>query len=166
MTRNLLIAWLNDAYAMEQALLPVLEQHAKDAEGGETPEAGIRIREHIEETRKQIDRLDHCLAKVGSRPSMLRSSLGSVMGSAQTVMTAMFSDKAVKNAMLDSGIEQFEIAAYRALITAAKEMDEDEIATLCEDNMHEEQMMATWLEDRIPVVVRAALGKRSGVGRA
>ena len=27
-----LIAWLNNAYSMEKALIPVLENHAKDAE--------------------------------------------------------------------------------------------------------------------------------------
>jgi ferritin-like metal-binding protein YciE len=29
--KETLIAWLNDAYAMEQALIPVLENHAEDA---------------------------------------------------------------------------------------------------------------------------------------
>jgi ferritin-like metal-binding protein YciE len=29
MNKNWLIAWLNDAYAMEQSLIPVLENHAK-----------------------------------------------------------------------------------------------------------------------------------------
>lgn len=158
MAKDLLLAWLNDAYAMEQALLPVLEQHAKDAEGGWAPEASTRIREHIEETRKQIARLDLCFKKLGTTPSTVKSTLGSLMGSAQSLMTSMFSDKAVKNTLVDAGIENFEIAAYRALIAAAREAGDDEIATLCEDSMHEERMMATWLEDQIPAVVRTAMG--------
>lgn len=30
--KELLVAWLNDAYAMEKGLVPILENHAKDAE--------------------------------------------------------------------------------------------------------------------------------------
>ena len=41
MNNELLVAWLNDAYAMEQALVPALENHAKDAKDNVAARARI-----------------------------------------------------------------------------------------------------------------------------
>ena len=53
MNNELLVAWLNDAYAMEQALVPVLENHAKDAK--DDPTARARIELHAEQTRRHAE---------------------------------------------------------------------------------------------------------------
>src|SRR5436853_6725258 len=165
MAKDLLISWLNDAYAMERALLPVLENHAKDAESAGMREAGVRIREHIEETKKHADRVEQCLKVLGTTPSAAKSAFGSILGSGQSVMTGLFSDEAVKNALLDFGTEEFEVACYRALAAAADELNEKEIALLCEDNLHEDRMMATWIEDHIPDVIAATLAKKGQIVR-
>jgi hypothetical protein len=45
--RNTMIAWLNDAYAMESALIPILQNHASDVQ--DDPPARERIAVHIEQ---------------------------------------------------------------------------------------------------------------------
>ena len=160
MARDLLISWLNDAYAMEQTLIPVLQNHAKDADS-EMPQAADRIRRHIDETQMHAQRIEQCLRLLDTTPSTVKSAIGSVMGTAQSVMTGMFSDEMIKNALGDYGSEQFEVASYTALVAAADELGEEEIARLCEQNLREDQLMAAWLEQQIPTVVAQLIAKQS-----
>jgi ferritin-like metal-binding protein YciE len=152
-----LIAWLNDAHAMESGLIPILQNHAADTR--ETmPDASARIEQHLTETRIHADRLEQCLRELGSSPSTIKSTFSSLMGTVEGVATAMFADEQVKNALMDYGAEQFEVACYRALITAARQLGHDRVAELCELNMREDEAMALWLRDRIPLVVTRSLG--------
>jgi hypothetical protein len=51
--RHLLIAWLNDAHGMENALVQVLEHQVKDAK--DYPQIQARIQQHLEQTRRHAD---------------------------------------------------------------------------------------------------------------
>jgi ferritin-like metal-binding protein YciE len=164
MAKDLLISWLNDAYAMEQTLLPVLQNHAKDAEEA-MPEAAAHIRRHIDETRTHAERIEQCLRQLGTTPSTVKSAMGSMMGTAQSVMTGMFSDEMIKNALGDYGSEQFEVASYTALVAAAEELGETEIARLCEENLREDQLMASWFEQQIPTVVARSIATNTTSSR-
>jgi ferritin-like metal-binding protein YciE len=159
MARDLLVSWLNDAYAMEQALIPVLRNHAKDAEGN-TPDAAARLRQHVDQTETHLRRLEQCLLALGASPSTLKSTTGSVMGTVQSVMSGMFSDEMIKNTISDYGSEQFEVASYTALVAAADELGLEDVARLCEENLREDQLMASWLEQQIPVVVARSVARQ------
>jgi ferritin-like metal-binding protein YciE len=158
MANDLLVTWLNDAYAMEQTLLPVLENHANDAER-DMPEAAARMRQHIEETRTHASRIEECLRMLNERPSVVKSTLGSIMGSVQSITTGMFRDEPIKNALADYGSEQFEVACYHALVAAALQLGRADIARLCEENMREDLKMADWLQEQIADAVEISLVK-------
>ena len=162
MARDQLIAWLNDAYSMEQGLIPVLENHAKDAER-EMPQAAPRIRQHITETKRHAERLEQCLRELGSSPSAVKSTLSSLMGTVQGLSTGLFKDEPIKNALADYSAEQFEVASYRALIAAANDIGQQNVARICEDNLREDEQMARWLEQQIPTVVTHTLHKTATV---
>jgi ferritin-like metal-binding protein YciE len=51
-------------------------------------------------------------------------------------------------------IEYFEIASYMANAAAARELGYEDIASVCETIITEEQEMADWLEMQLPMVVR------------
>jgi ferritin-like metal-binding protein YciE len=158
MANDLLVSWLNDAYAMEQSLIPVLQNHAKDAEA-EMPNAAARIRQHIEETRTHASRVERCLKMLNEAPTTVKSTLASVMGSVQSISTGMFRDEPIKNALADYGAEQFEVACYHALVAAALQLGQADIARMCEENMREDLKMADWLQEQIPDVVETSLVK-------
>lgn len=155
--RKCLIAWLNDAYAMEQGLIPILKNHAKDAD--EHPDVRARIEMHIEETRSQAERLKSCLELLGEKPSAMKSGMASFFGALQAPMTGMSSDELVKNCLTDYATENFEIACYRALILAAQELGEPAIAETCTAILAEEQQMADWLAQQLPTAVGEHLAK-------
>jgi ferritin-like metal-binding protein YciE len=164
MAKDQLISWLNDAYAMEQGLIPILENHAKDADQ-EMPEAATRIRQHIDETRRHAERVEQCLRELGTSPSTVKSTLSWLMGTVQSVSTGIFQDEPVKNALSDYSAEQFEVACYKALATAAADAGQASVARLCEENMREDEQMARWLDQQLPKVVKHSLSKKAAGAR-
>jgi len=132
--KDRLITWLQDAHAMELMLPPILENHAKDAERT-MPAATARVRQHAEETRRHADRMKSALQRLGSQPSASKSALSAIMGPVQSISTGIFSDELVKNALTDFATEEFEVACYNALIAAADELGEAEVAALCRENL-------------------------------
>jgi ferritin-like metal-binding protein YciE len=152
-----LIAWLNNAYAMETQLVPVLTAHA--GEPGVSNAARQRLIEHATESQRHAARLEEALTQLGTSHSVLKSAIGSVMGVVQSVETTLFSDKVVKNALMDYAAEQFEIAAYQALIVAANELGEIEVAALCRRNLEEDRQMVAWLEEQLPSIVVETLNR-------
>lgn len=72
-------ALLKDAYAMEEVLIPNLENHAKDA--AEYPQVQNRIQRHLEKARQHAQLVRSCIERLGEKPSATRVTLGKIMGS-------------------------------------------------------------------------------------
>lgn len=153
--RDTLSTWLKDAYAMEQGIVEILERQIDQFE--EMPEAQSMIRRHLELTRDQAERVRSCVERLGDDVSRVKSGMANVLGAVQGMSTGMAKDKMVKNAMGNYAIEHFEIASYMVLISAAREIGHEDIALVCEGIMHEEQEMARWLEQSLPLVTRTHL---------
>jgi ferritin-like metal-binding protein YciE len=164
MATDQLVAWLDDAYAMESGLIPVLQNHARAFER-DLPEAAARIREHISETRRHAERLEQCLRTLNATPSVTKSTLSSMMGTVEGISTAIFRDELVKNALADYGAEQIEVACYTALVTSAMELGYPDIAKTCEQNLREDEEMARWLKQQLPGVVMVMLKRETAARR-
>lgn len=150
-----LISWLNDAYSMELALIPILENHAKDAKNH--PELQQRIQRHIEETRHHAELVESCVKRLGEETSTTKNILGSMFGTMQSVATGMFNDELVKNALMDYATENFEIASYNALLIAANELGDQQTAAICREILNDEMNMADFLRNNMPTVVKETL---------
>lgn len=150
-----LIAWLNDALSTEHSLIQVLDDHAKEAK--DHPVVQTRIQEHLEETRRHADLVKGCIERLGSSPSTVKSGMGTVMGAVQGKTTALAKDKLVKNALADYASEHFEIASYQALVTAALQIGDQQTANVCQDILRDEEAMARWLEQQLPIVVQETM---------
>lgn len=161
--RDVLVSWLNDAYAMENALIPILENHAKDAK--DYPALQARIDEHVSETRRQAEMVKGCIERLGGSASTTKKTLGSLFGMAQAPATALASDELVKNIVMDFATENFEIAAYEALVAAARQCGEPEIAATCEQIIEEERRMAEGLHEHLGTVAQGYCRQSAGSPR-
>jgi len=164
---DLVLAWLNDALAMENALAAVLRHRIKDAKGFPAVEA--MDRQHLAETLEHAERVKQCIARLGSKPSTAKSLFGTIFGVVQAPMTGLARDEVVKNCLVDHAAEQFEVASYTALIAAANEIGDTETVAICEQNRREDEAMAAKIVAGIPDVVAAHVGTLSGqfpAGRA
>lgn len=156
-----LITWLNSAYAMEQNLVQVLENHAMDAR--DVPWVRERDEQHLAETRRHAERVRECLDQLGAKPSAMKSAVGSLTGLVQGVSSGMYKDEIVKNFLSDYAAEHFEIACYTSLIAAAEEVGQPQIAAVCREILRDEEAMAQWLKDNIPEVTRMFLQQQARV---
>jgi ferritin-like metal-binding protein YciE len=165
-SRDLVLAWLNDALAMENALTAVLQHRIKDAK--DFPAVEKMDREHLAETMHHADLVKQCIARLGAKPSTAKSLFGTVFGMMQAPMTAPFKDEVVKNCLIDHAAEQFEVASYWALIAAASELGDTETVAVCTQIMEEDRAMAERIMTGLPEVVAAHLGtiSQASAGRA
>jgi ferritin-like metal-binding protein YciE len=161
--RETLISWLNDAYALERSLVEVLENHAKDAREF-SPQMAQRMTQHLEETRMHAERVKECVERLGGSTSTMKTAMGKVTGFFQGMSTGAAPDELVKNALSDYAAEHFEIASYRALIVAARELGETEVARICESILRDEEDMARFLETNLPMVIQSYLGSTATAG--
>ncbi len=144
--------WLKDAYAMEQGIVEVLEKQIPQFD--DMPDAQEKIRQHIEITKTHADRVRGCVEQLGDNVSHVKAGLANFLGTAQGMSTIMADDKIVKNAMADYAVEYFEMASYMAIVTACRELGQEDIAGICETIIDEEMEMADWLRMQLPMVVR------------
>src|SRR5689334_7941572 len=112
-----LIAWLDDAYAMETGMVSILQTQASHF--SYVPEVVQRIHQHIVETQQHAQRIEQCLRLMGTAPSSMKSTLSSLMATAEGLGTSLFRDQRVKDALMEYASEQFEVGCYTALVTAA-----------------------------------------------
>ena len=155
--KELVISWLNDAHAMENALIKVLEHRIDDAK--DFPAVQEMDRQHLEETKRHAELVKGCIERLGEKPSTAKSVMGTMFGAMQAPMTGLARDEIVKNCLMDYAAENFEVASYRALITAANQMGDQETVLVCEQIMQEDLAMANRILDGLPMVVTTQMQK-------
>lgn len=144
---------------METGLIPILENHANDAK--DYPQIQARIQQHVAETRQHANLVQGCIERHGESISAVKTSVGSLIGAVQSVATGPFEDQLVKNALTDYASENFEVACYRALIVAAQQLGDQETVRICEQILRDDQEMASWLEQNLPLTVQLMIQERA-----
>jgi ferritin-like metal-binding protein YciE len=146
--KELVIAWLNDAHAMELGIAQVLERHAEEAK--DHPHVHTALQRHLEQTRRHAELVKGCVERMGGETSGVKSGMASVMGAVQGMTTKLAKDELIKNTLHDYGTEHFEIACYTSLIAAAENLGDQETARVCREILRDEQAMAEFLFQQIP----------------
>jgi ferritin-like metal-binding protein YciE len=152
-----LLAWLNDAYALEKAQIPILENHADDARW--QPHVRDRDLQHLERTKQHVKMVEKCIRLLGRKPAKVKSAVGRIAGAVSSLSTEPFDDEVVRNFLADFASENLEVASYQAIIVAARDAGHDKIARICEEILDDEEEMADWLRANLPRAVRDTLGE-------
>jgi ferritin-like metal-binding protein YciE len=155
-----LIPWLNDAFAVENALIQLLVDHARDAEKSH-PEIHARLTDYLDRTRIHADTVVHCIERLGSRPSVIKAGLGSLLGALEAFSMDTLTNEVLMNTLADYAGVNYGIATYTALIAAAEEIGETETAHMCRHILDEHREMAEWLELQIPPAVHEMVQKQA-----
>lgn len=150
--KDMFLAWLRDAHAMELGLVKTLEKQVAETEG--KPDIQTRLKQHLAETREHAELVEGCLRRHDAEPSGGKDVLAEVMAAVNGVMTSLPHDSLVKNAHASYAAEHFEIAGYTAIAAAAEELNDEETASVCSDIIEEEIEMANWLAEQLPNIVK------------
>jgi ferritin-like metal-binding protein YciE len=160
-TRSTFITGLRNAHAMENQALSIMRPQIKRIEN--YPEVADRLRMHIAETEGQIRRLEGLLEGVEEDSSTIKDMVMSTVGSIAAMGHSMAGDEILKNSFANFAFENYEIAAYKSLITLGSAIGYTEAADVLQKNLQEEQDMAQWLEDNLAdVTLRYANLKEAG----
>ena len=150
--RELFITGLVNAHAVEKQALSIMTPQVGRIEN--YPEVADRLRLHIDETNGQIARLDEILAGFETSSSTLKDIGLSMSGGMAAVMHSLAGDEIVKNSFANYAFEHFEIAAYKSLLVFAEDGGFTTAAPLLKQSLGEEESMAQWIDEALPLVTR------------
>src|SRR4051794_27387358 len=112
-----LVEYIDDAYAMEQNVLRMLDGMIGTTED---PQMKRALERHKKETEKQAERLEECLSEHGASPSAVKEVGGVMAALMKGVVDVARGDKAGRNARDGFATEHMELARYHMLQRVAK----------------------------------------------
>ncbi len=121
------------------------------------PELQGWVRDHVEASRRQRERVRTCLERRGGDASSLKDIALSIMGNVQELTGTFAADEVVKNAITDYGFKHYEIGAYLSLGAAAEAVGDHETKNVCDEIIREEEGLAERLKPILPVVMKEYL---------
>jgi hypothetical protein len=108
------------------------------------------MQHHLGETERQLERIEDCLDALGEDAAAAQSSSApSPVGS-----TVPCGNGELHEAFADFALENYEIAAYRSLLTLCEMAVQRSIVPLLQESLKEEEAMARWVKDNISRLTR------------
>jgi ferritin-like metal-binding protein YciE len=158
--------YLNEAHAMEHALVRVLQSQIAMAPRGSYREG---LERHLDETRDHAGRVGWRLQELGEGGGLLTGAVGvveTVIGQALALGKAPFDllrgsggeEKVLKNAKDACATEALEIATYTALERLAASVGDDTTARLATSIRADEERMLARVLREIPKLTEAVVG--------
>lgn len=144
--RDLFITGLKNAHAMESQAQEILERQIERMD--KYPELVSRLKQHLTETQAQMKRLQQCLQRLDSSYSTLKDTVLAFGSNVVVMGHAMAGDEVLKNTFANSGLEHYEIAAYRSLI-ALSGLANAGMNEVLEQSLQEEEEMGAWIEGHV-----------------
>ena len=151
-TRKIFVTGLKNAHAMENEALSIMKPQVSRIEN--YPEVARRLEDHIRETEGQVTRLEDILQQLDEDRSSLKDMALSLAGSMAAMGHTVAGDEIIKNSLANFAFENYEIAAYKSLLTIAELGGFPQATSALQANLQEEQGMAKWLDDNLGMVTR------------
>jgi ferritin-like metal-binding protein YciE len=143
-TTEQLVKHIDEAYAMEQSVLRMLDRMIDSTDD---PEMRGHLEQHKRDTELQAERLKERLQAHDASPSIVREAGGILGALMKGVVDIARSEKAGRNARDGYATEHMEIASYQLLERVATRAGDEETAEVARLNRREEEWMAAKIEE-------------------
>jgi ferritin-like metal-binding protein YciE len=157
--RDVYVVGLRNAHALEKEATQLIERQLERLD--DYPEVRQRLRQHLEETHAQHKRLDEILDRLGEERSTLKDVAMSFMGNMAAMAHVPADDEILKNTFANLAFENYEVAAYRSLITLAEAVGDQQAVPLLRQTLEEERNMAAWIDEHVPEITHAYLSREA-----
>ena len=137
--QDLLLDELKDIYSAEKQSVRVYPRLAKAIESEELKEA---LQGHLEETKEQVERLDQVFEKLEKRGGgKTCEAMKGLIEEGQEILEEVEAGPVRDAALIGAAqrMEHYEIAAYGTVISLAKALGHEEVATLLGQTLEEEK---------------------------
>ena len=152
---DLLLHGLQDIYYAEQQITKALPKMIDKATNRDLAQ-GLKL--HLEETNKQIERLDQVFKKLGKQPSGTDCPAIDGLIKEADATAGEIEDKSVLDAAIVANaqaVEHYEIARYGTLIAWAKQLGRSDCASILAETLAEEkatdEKLTTMAESKVNV---------------
>src|ERR1700745_3294066 len=155
---DLLIHGLQDIYYAEQQIIKSLSTMIEKATNRDLV-AGLKG--HLEETNKQVERLQKVFEKLGKQPSGMRCPGIEGISEEADDTAGEIEDKAVLDPAIVANaqaVEHYEMCRYGTLIAWAEELGHDDIVRFLNTNLNEEKAANTKLK---PLALRKGVNAKA-----
>jgi ferritin-like metal-binding protein YciE len=143
---------LGSALSMERKALNLLDDSAEEARD---PALEQLLREHREETRQQVGRVEQAFSQMGwdvdDSPCLPMEALEK-----ESQVKLKLTEEQLRDAVICSGAaetEHHEIAVYESLIAEARALGRDDVAATLQQNLRQEQHALQRVQDMSSRVV-------------
>lgn len=136
---DLLLHGLKDIYYAENQIVKSLPKLIEKATNRELTKG---LKDHLEETKNQIGRLDQVFKKLGQEPQGVKCpAIDGLISEADEVAGEVADKEVLDAAVVGSAqaVEHYEIARYGTLIAWAESLGHDDIIRLLNTNLNEEK---------------------------
>ena len=141
--RDQLVKHIDEAYAMEQNVLRMLDGMIETTDD---PEIKNELRQHKVETEQHAERMQQRLEANEASPSAVREAGGIAGALLKSVVDMARGEKAGRNARDGYATEHLEIASYHLLERIAQRAGDEETAEAARENRKDEEAMAKKLD--------------------
>jgi ferritin-like metal-binding protein YciE len=152
--RELLVKQLDEAYAMEQTVLKMLDAMIRTTSD---PSVVADLKTHKQETEQHAERLERCLGTYGESPSKAKEVLGELTALMKAPMDVLRGEQDMRNARDGFATEHLEIATYRLLEHVAKAAADEQAVAVARQNAADEERMAARIQRNWERVVARSL---------
>ncbi len=135
----LLLHGMQDIYYAEQQIVEALPKLIEKATNRDLTKG---LRDHLEETKQQITRLDQVFKKLGHTPERIKCPASDGLIQEGDEIAGEVADKEVLDAAIvgaAQSVEHYEIARYGTLIAWAEALGHDDIVRFLTTNLNEEK---------------------------
>jgi ferritin-like metal-binding protein YciE len=136
---DLLLHGLQDIYYAENQIVKALPKLIDNATNRDLTKG---LKNHLQETKKQIERLDQVFKKLGKQPEGVKCPAIDGLIEEGDEIAGEVADKEVLDAAIvgaAQAVEHYEIARYGTLIAWADSLGHDDIVSFLNTNLNEEK---------------------------
>jgi ferritin-like metal-binding protein YciE len=162
--------YLNEILSIENAALVRLQSRTEETTISDVKQ---QLKQHLEETKAQQDRLKQLVTNWGGSPTTSKAQLpslkfpselsttldrtsiedGKVRDIIKDTENRMTPEKELMRSKEDMIIENTEIISYKMLIQLAEKLNVQDAIPILKQNLQEEEVMATWLMANVPTML-------------
>ncbi len=163
---DLFMTGLRNQHAVETQAVQLLSRQVERLEN--YPEMEARMRQHIDESKIQAQRIEELLQAMGSSHSSLKDAGMGLVGNMAALAHTVAPDEVLKNTFANYAFEHFEIASYKSLLALTDASGQSNAATALTQSLREEEDMAQWIDAHLAdttlrFMQRSAAGEKAGL---
>jgi ferritin-like metal-binding protein YciE len=145
--RNFFVLGLKNIHATATQCRRMVEAQMNRVEN--YPIVRAKLHKHLAEKDAQLERVREILGALGERPSSLKDTGMSLMGTLSSMGASMADDEIIKSSFAMYGLANFEAAAYETLLLFGEAAGEYGAIKLLQQSLSEERAMAAFIADNL-----------------